>query len=1277
MTILYIMQRFKAFFILFLLLFSAGYAEAIPYEFHEEINWKNIQKFAIDGDIEISRLSFDGAYYPYLDVLPVFVKDYRIHTDQANVSCQINNEVYVALSDAEQMLMDQHNIKKQTILKPECNIMVARKQPYVQLRLIPVKWNEEKAEFEKLISFDVIIFVEDMPEREITGPEEKFNSVLAEGTWFKVRINKTGIFKITYQELKEMGFDVSVNPHKIAVFGNGGGILPENNSRPRHDDLVQNPIVVKGENDGSFDPNDYILFYGEGPVTWSYSTATKAFNFQTNYYDDYSYYFITALKENAKRVEVQDSPGSNYDILVDDFVDYAFHEVDERNLFNTGRLWFGEVYDVDVSKDFVFSFPNLLSEAGSGYMKCSFASRAFSANSFDLYVNNQLEKTLVMGVVSSTDRYQLGRVKVTEFAFTPSSDELIVRTLYRRNSNNSTGYLDYIALNVKRKLLMTGNQMLFRKPVSGDNADIARYRIGNANAGLIVWDVTNPVNAEKVNTQFSSGKIEFNATADTLTQYIAFYDGGGLYQTEFVEQVENQNLHALKNIDFLIITHKDFIDEANRLAEFHRTEDGMTVHVTVPEKIYNEFSSGSQDITAIRDFVKMLYDHSDAGREIKYLLLFGDASFDYKDILTDNTNYVPCWESVESMNIVNSIASDDYFGYLDNSEGGNGSGRVDLGIGRFVVATPEQAKTAVNKAIHYATNTNRVMNSWRNLVTFVADDGDNNLHLRHAEQLSTYLYENYPVYNIDKIYLDAYKQISTPGGQLSPDMNKGINDRIEKGTLILNYSGHGGEAGLGHEKFMQIADINSWTNYNQLSLFITATCEFTRYDDPTRMSAGEFVFLNEKGGGIALLSTTRATFASSNLALNMAIYRNNIFMKVNGNYPCLGDVIMNSKVLGGNNDSKFILIGDPALKIAYPQYTAETIKINSRVTQEDISDTLQALSKVSVEGIVTDQFGNQLTDFNGLVFPTVYDKFAEILTYGDESSPVTFLLRKNILFNGKAAVSNGEFKFEFIMPKDISYKYGVGRISYYLRNDSTDGNGYYENIIIGGFNEEAEEDNEGPDISLYMNDTTFISGDITDQNPDLLAFVFDESGINTTGNGIGHDILAVIDDDQNMTYNLNDYYEADINNFQQGTINYPFSNLEDGKHVLSLRVWDIYNNSSTAYLEFIVMSENDLIIENLINYPNPFIDQTSFVFDHNQSGQDLDVKIQIFALDGKLVRTIEKRITPEGYKSPPIKWNGVNDNGAKIAKGFYIYRITVRKENGTTAEDVSKLVFLR
>jgi len=828
---------------------------------------------------------------------------------------------------------------------------------------------------------------------------------------------------------------------------------------------------------------------------------------------------------------------------------------------------------------------------------------------------------------------------------------------------------------------MAGNQMMFTRSPDAKDGEVANYNIGNANNDLKVWDITNPVNVRQVNTKLTSGNLTFKATTDTLRQFIAF-NGSAYFATEFVEKIENQSLHAISNIDYLIISHPDFMDQAQQLASFHTEQSGLKVYITTPGLIYNEFSSGSQDVTAIRDFAKYLYDNSTSGSEIQYLLLFGDASFDYKDVSNDNTNFVPCWEDVESLNIVNSIATDDYYGFLDDGEGNIGSStdKVDIGIGRFVVATDKEAQMAVDKSIHYATNTTEVMAPWRNMITFVADDGDNNRHLNDAQHLSGYLEENYPVYNINKIYLDAYTQVPTPSGQRAPDVNRAINSQMAKGTLIMNYSGHGGEIGWGHERYLQTTDVNSWTNYDEMTVFITATCEFSRYDDHRRTSAGEMVFLNEKGGGIALFTTARATFASSNLQLNLAIYNNNLFEKKNGNYPRFGDVIRQSKSSGAgnsNNNKKFILLGDPALRMAYPEFNTETIKINGKLCVDNIADTLSALSQITIEGIVTDEGGEKIENFNGVIYPTIYDKFAKIITLGDEGPPTSFNLRQNVLFNGKASVTNGDFKVEFIVPKDIAYKFGGGRISYYFNNDNQDGNGYYENIIIGGYDKNASEDNQGPLVEVYMNDISFVPGGMTDQNPGLFSIVSDENGINTTGNGIGHDILATIDSEDNQSHILNQYYEADIDSYNSGTISYPFQNLSDGEHTLSLKVWDIYNNSTTAYLNFIVVSNNDMFVENLMNYPNPFIDYTNFVFDHNQSGQQLDVLIQVFTSSGQMVKTIETQITSEGYRSTPITWDGNTDSGGKIGRGFYVYRLVVRNETGATQEEHSKLVFIR
>ncbi|NOX85463.1 MAG: type IX secretion system sortase PorU [Chlorobi bacterium] len=1259
----------KIIFSLFLLItWISGFS--ITYNFSEKIEWTKVEEVTDYQNEPLIRLAFEGGVYQQLNPVPYFVKMYPVHTSDATLSVMLTNVVTAPLTPEEINVIKGQN-RPDTSFISKVTMSYIRKSPYAKVKIIPVRWNKNLKAYEKLLSFNVEIEVEDIESPRATETLKKTSSVLATGDWFKVKIDKSGIFKITYQELQEMGFDVSGNPRNIAVYGNGGGILPEKNDDFRYDDLVENPIVVAGESDGKFDPSDYILFYGEGPVLWKYNKVSGAFFHQNNYYDDYSYYFITLKTTPGKRIAEAPEPDGPVDFEVSDFLDYDYHEEDLVNIAGTGRTWYGELFDFNSTYEFTFSFPNLISSKDA-FLRSDFASVSATASQFLIYVNGTLQSTVPMPTIPVNSPYQKGKEKSSQFPFFAGQDQLTVKLVYQRSSNNASSYLNFIELNVPRKLKMAGDQMMFRKPQS--DVGIARYTLSNAANGVTIWDITVPVNPRKVKTVKSGNNLVFKASSDTLRQFIAF-TGKQYYQATPVGKVGNQNLHAVSNVDYLIVAYPEFLDEARRLAQFH-AKDGMSVYVTTPQKIYNEFSSGSQDITAIRDFAKHLYDYSDAGKELKYLLLFGDASYDYKDKINDNTNYVPCWESIRSLNIVWSVASDDYYGYLDDGEGVSDDDNVDIGIGRFVVINAEEAKTVVDKVINYGTNTKKVMAPWRNIITFLADDGDNNLHLKHAETIVNYIEANDPIYNIDKIYVDAYQQISTPSGQQAPGVNKAVTDRIEKGTLIFNYSGHGGEIGLGHERFLEIADIESWENYDRLPIFITATCEFSRFDDPTRISAGEITFLSDHGGAIAMFSTSRATFASANLALNMAIFKNNIFSKVDGQDPAFGDVIRRSKILGGDNDKKFVLLGDPALKLAYTKYRVETTKIN-RVETGGEPDTLRALSKVRVEGVITDQQGNTVPSYNGILYPLVFDKKSEIKTLGDDNPVYTFYVRKNILFNGKATISNGQFNFEFIVPKDIAYKFGDGRISYYLNNDYEDGAGYYEGVIIGGYDETAVEDVNGPEIRLYMNDTTFNPGDITDQNPVMLARVWDESGINTTGNGIGHDIIAVLDGDDSKTFTLNQFYEADENSYNSGSITYPFKALPSGKHILSLKIWDIYNNSSTAQLEFTVMPSENVTIENLMNYPNPFSDVTNFIFDHNQSGQDLNVKINIYTVSGALVTTLETVITPEGYRSPPITWNATNGNGAKISRGFYIYQVIVRNQNGSTAEKRGKMVFIR
>jgi len=1251
--------------------------------FSRKIVWTPISKLKITDYRTVTELSFAGARYDLETAsLPVYKEKFRISVAHAELEAIITNMVWENMSSESMKSLNGVNLIKENI-EVRTEIAVARKQPYATLAFVPLRRDPVSGRYQKLLSFTVRIRVIEKPMLHVAGSKVyKQNSVLASGNWYKVAVQFTGIHRITYNDLSGMGINPSsIDPRNLRVYGNGGGMLPEPCSAFRYDDLMENTIFVYGEADGSFDPGDYILFYGESPDVWAWDPITEKFNHKVNLYSDLTYYFITVDLGAGKRIQSQASTTQPYTHLVSSFSDRKFIEEDEMNIVRTGRDWFEyPPYEVQTSVDYSFSFPDInVSEAVK--MKTRVAARSSVSSNFKYYINGtQLVETLPVYTVSfTTDQY--AKTAVSESEFNASTSVIKLKVTYSKPLSASIGWMDYIALNVRRHLKFSGGMMAFRDPFSAGPGNIAEFELSGATSSILVWNITDPLNIAKVGTALNGSTLKFRLPADSLGEYIAF-DGSSYYSVSFVGKVPNQNLHGIANPDLVIITHPAFMAEATRLANHHINFDGLDVFLTDIDKIYNEFSSGAQDITAIRDFMKMLYDESPANEECRYLMLFGDASYDYKDRLEDNSNFVPTWEDARSMNIITSIATDDFYGFLDDGEGGGGSNNMlDIGIGRIVVSTQESARQMVDKTIHYANGGEAVYGSWRNVVCFVADDQDGNLHMEfHAEKMATRLDTTYGNLNIDKIYLDAYAQLSTSGGQRAPLVNEAINRRIEKGTLIMNYTGHGGEAGWAHERILEISDINSWSNYDKLPIFITATCEFSRYDDPTRVSAGELVLLNPNGGAVSLFTTARATYGSPNFELNNAMY-DFMFEKIDGEYPRFGDLIRLAKNKNGgisDNDRKFILLGDPALRLAYPEHDVITLKINN-IAVSNQSDTVKALQKITVTGSVVDEGGSVITSFNGIIRPTVYDKPTKIetLVTDPDSNPFTFELLLAILYKGKAKVIDGEFSFTFIVPKDISYNYGYGKISYYANNTVSDASGYYEKILIGGFDSNVPPDVHGPEIQIYMNDENFAYGGITDENPVLLAFVSDSSGVNTVGTGIGHDIVTTLDSDNNKSVIINDYYESDIDSYTTGVIRYPYSSLSNGSHSLKLKVWDVHNNSSESYTEFIVAESAEMAIDHVLNYPNPFTTSTAFYFDHNQPNTMLEVLVQIYTVSGRLIKTIDEFVMTDGYRSEPIYWDGLDDFGDRIGRGVYIYKIRVRSYDGSYAEKLEKLVILR
>lgn len=1083
------------------------------------------------------------------------------------------------------------------------------------------------------------------------------NSVLSSDKWYKVSVTNTGVHKLSYNDFQNLNIalnDIDIN--SIKLFGNGGGMLPNLNSQFRYNDLQENAIYVYDfNNNGYFNSNDYILFYAESPNKWSYSESIDLFEYKEHLFSDECYYFITIDPDsNGKRI-LNKPLLTDYTKVIKSFNDFKVHESNIENLIQSGREWYGERFGIIDNYIFDFSFPNLINSEPI-YIKTSVAARSLNSSYFTVNANSNFISNINIPNIVYDYATEYAKKASNTQAYISSSDQISIELEFNYSENNAIGWLDYLQLNARRSLAMHNNILSFRDLESLDSLAIGKFEISNANSSTIVWDVTDVLNVKKVNANLNGSVLSFIDSLDILREYCAFENS--FLTPNLIGMIENQNLHNISlDVNYVIISHPIFLTQANRLSDIHEYYDNLTSVVVTPQQIYNEFSSGMQDVAAIRDFLKMLYDRQNSNLE--YALLFGDGSYDNKDRIINNTNFIPTFQSTNSLSPVNSFVTDDFFALLDDDDGDLINDLIDIGIGRFPAKNLNEAINLVDKVETYYSAES--LGDWRNSITFIADDGDakdGNLHMSDADKLANFLDTNNLNVNINKIYLDNYLQESTPGGPRSPDAQQAINRSIDNGTFLVNYSGHGGPLGWTQERILEIDQINNWTNKYKLPLFMTATCKFSCFDNPAKTSAGELVLLKPEGGAIALLTTTRLVYAFPNYKLNENFM--NIFCeKNNGEFSTLGQLFKKTKVLSGSNTNSrnFTLLGDPALRLSYPKYIVSTT---------NISDTLKALEEVEISGKVTDDYGNLLVDFNGILYPTIYDKEIISLTLGQEScSPMPFRNQNNIIYKGEASVSNGEFSFSFIVPKDIENNYAHGKVSYYASNDNKeDASGHDDSFIIGGLADNVIYDYDGPLVSLYMNTRDFIFGGMTNSDPFLLVDVEDFSGINTVGNGIGHDITAILDNNTSNPFILNDYYKSNLDDYKSGVIEFPFENLEPGPHTITLRIWDVFNNSSESVISFYVTDKENFTISDFLNYPNPFITNTDFYFEHNQSNQNFDVSIEIYSITGQHIKTLKDIFYDSGYRIGPISWNGKNEYGKIVSSGLYVAKLNIELDNG-------------
>lgn len=1270
------------------------------------ISWESSKRISGDSfSLEVPGFNDPHFSYDFSEGLQ-YVSQWETSGVVNEASLVVSQLVYMPISKQELKDLDVATIPSKSIFSLKSAI--ARGKHYALFQISAII-KDSNGGYKKLMSFQINYTLggnstKNASSNKLFATKALTNSVLRNGDWFRFYVDTTGVFKLSKAFLQRLGVNVNnVDPRTIKLYGNGGRMIPYANAEPYPMDVQENAIKFVGEDDGTFDNNDYILFYAQGPKMYNEESNTNI-----NCYTDKTYYYINVSAGQGKRIQSFGQPSGIPDMEINTFQDYKFYEKDEHNIAFLGRRWFGDRFDIDNTRIFSFEFPDLVTTQPIN-LKVFVAATSGTNSSMGVSVNGSLLSTLnLSGAVSPNLASSASYVNAT----TVNTPIVNIQLDYNNQGNPSAvGYLDYISIEATRALKFNNKQFQFKNNAVTAASGVAEYQITNATGVQEVWDVTDIYNVSTFVPDNPASELSFKANMGELRHYVVLA-GNDFYDPKYDSNttVSNQNIKGtvfqnslgeFQDVDYIIVTPDNLMGQANRLAQINANQYGLNVKVYGLNEIYNEFSSGNPDIGAIRNLVKYVYQNaSTPEKRLKYLCLFGDSSFDYKDRIPNNTNIVPSWHSYSSFNLTNSYISDDFYGMMDDNEGTMlTSDKLDIAVGRIIADNPQQAKELVDKIESYYSK--EAFGSWRNNFVVVSDDVDQDwegILQSTTDNLANMVTQAKPFMNVVKIHSDAFKQETSAGGERYPQVNTEFLNAIDNGALVVNYFGHGGEDGLAQERVLTKPNIESFRNYNKLNCFVTVTCEFTKFDNPYRQTAGEFTYWNKEAGAVGLITTTRQIFVSFAIAFNNILgeYLFSFSDKdtyADYEYPSMAEALRLTKndiVLSSQSQRRLIFfIGDPAMKLAFAKPNIRLTKIND-VPVTQTTDTLKALSYVKLAGEVTDLSGNILSNYNGVLSTTIFDKDINRQTLANDGTRLDGQLVKldfktlgEVIFRGQASVTNGIFEFDFIVPKDIGIPVGFGKVSFYSENgalleDQTGAN--VDVVKIGGVNENAEEDNIGPVITLYMNDETFVSGGITNESPTLLAKLEDTNGINTAS-GIGHDIVAIIDGDETNPYILNDYYQTELDVYTNGVVSFPFRDLEPGLHTLTLKAWDVYNNSSIAEIQFVVYDEDqELVIDNVLNYPNPFVNYTEFWFNHNSSAP-LNVSIQIFTVSGKLVRTLNGQTAGGGIVnstlSRDIVWDGRDDFGDRIGKGVYIYKLTVQSDVlNKKVEKIEKLVIL-
>lgn len=1096
-------------------------------------------------------------------------------------------------------------------------------------------------------------------------------SVLAKGIWYKLPIGKSGVYKIDAAYLSSQNITIEEGK-KLHIYGQRGGMLPEKVVDMRTHDLVEFPLYEENVTQGSLEPDAAVYFYAEGADGLNINNQNTGYH--KNIYDNFNYVFINISLSETKKIEyLPDFDNPEY--ISDTYEEIQRYEEDKANplgLFPTthgsGQEWYGDEFSNLRSKEYSSFFDFRDVDLNSSIrVKAEFVGRSSSVTTFELMIdNNKLSDNIGSVRTGDVEAIHARKAIIDEVVILNATNPK-VSINYPRVTGDSKGWLDYIELKFRRKLILNERPIVVRDSES-INYGVAAFTFSQPITNTTVaWDITNPEYPER--TVISNDRWSYK-TDDELKYFIVFDTEKIPTPETDVIPIGNQNLHGIVDADMVIVYHKAWKNAAKRLGDHRADYSELLVEIIDIDNIYNEFSSGRQDPTAIRDFAKMLNNRSE---NFRYLLLFGDGSYDFRgiDATSPYQSFVPTYETYESLDPLQAFPSDDYFAQLDENEGNRLRGDLDIAIGRLPARTNEEAENFVNKLIAYDLNKESFGN-WRSRIAFLADDEDSNLHLNDADIIATKVSMAHPLFNQKKIYWDAFRQESTPGGNRYPGANEQLNTDIEDGLLVMNYLGHGGPKGWSQERVLNLDDITSWSNLERLPLVITATCSFTGFDDPNLTTAGEAVIHNPTGGAIALFTTVRSVYASQNFRLTSAVF-DTIFTKVDGDYMTIGEVMQSAKNTRINdvvNARKFFLIGDPAMKLAIPRQQILTTVFNGKAVRNGI-DTIGALQKVTVKAQIITLSGKKDISFNGEAVITLFDKASEVRTLRNDpgSFQKLFKVQKNVLYSGRVSVINGEMELNFIIPLDIDYELGKGRLSYYAVSDNgLDAAGYFNQFVIGGTSKNAVQDKEGPQIDIFLNTKNITKeNEISSLNPKVIVDFFDISGINVSNVSIGHEIVSILDGDTRSTKVLNQKYISEIDDFQKGSLSFRLNDLTLGLHTLTIRAFDVLNNPGTKTMEFEVVENFDEFLTSVLAYPNPFQDEVMFSVE-NELGEAVNMELNVYNLQGQLIHSIIRNgITNSGLISR-IKWNGESVYGP-VSGGIYMYEVLL---NSVTNEKFLK-----